>query len=155
MMEVVEVKEVDGFPDYYVLEDGRVLGKRGQFLKYDVNSCGYRRVTFSHKGASSRKFVHHIVAEAFLGPRPPGAVVNHVDGDRKNNRASNLEWVTPSENVKDGYSRGRHNPNRYDFLTVMAIKALYQEGWSIKKISSYLGRDRNTVAKYAKGDSYA
>ena len=45
--------------------------------------------------------VHRLIALAFLGPSPfDGAVVNHLDGDPRNNRASNLEWVTQSENLR-------------------------------------------------------
>ena len=43
--------------------------------------------------------VHHLVAEAFLGPRPDGYVVDHIDGNVKNNRAVNLRYVTTSHNL--------------------------------------------------------
>ena len=50
--------------------------------------------------------VHRLVAQAFLPPPPSEkhTIVNHIDGDRANNRADNLEWVTPSENIRHSYA---------------------------------------------------
>lgn len=49
------------------------------------------------RGRPTRR-VHSLVAEAFLGPRPPGAEINHKDCNRLNNRVTNLEWVTRDAN---------------------------------------------------------
>ena len=46
-----------------------------------------------------RAYVHHIVAEAFIGPRPDGHIVNHRDCNKFNNSKSNLEYVTRAENA--------------------------------------------------------
>lgn len=60
---------------------------------------GYRRVCLSGDDEQIQKFVHVLVAEAFLPPRPsPAHMVNHKDGRRDNNHWLNLEWVTASEN---------------------------------------------------------
>jgi NUMOD4 motif/HNH endonuclease len=59
---------------------------------------GYRRVCLSHGGEQILRFVHVLVAEVFLPARPsPLHTVNHRNGKRAENRASNLEWATPSE----------------------------------------------------------
>jgi hypothetical protein len=54
--------------------------------------------------------VHHLVAEAFIGPMPPGQEVNHVDADKANNRAENLEYQTPSGNIFHAYRSGAKRP---------------------------------------------
>jgi len=97
---------VRDYPLYQILEDGTVIGARGLPLKPDVNSTGYLRVTLCKEGIPRRVFIHRLVAEHFLEQRE-GCVVNHIDGDRSNNHVSNLEWITMSENVKDGWRRGR------------------------------------------------
>lgn len=98
--------KVRDYPLYEIYEDGTVMGARGLPLKPDVNSTGYLRVSLCKDGRVKRVFIHRLVAEHFLEQRE-GCVVNHKDGNRKNNHVSNLEWVTMSENVKDGWRRGR------------------------------------------------
>ena len=48
-------------------------------------------------------YAHHIVMEAFIGPRPTDRVVNHKDGNKQNNALSNLEYVTRKENSKHAH----------------------------------------------------
>lgn len=58
-------------------------------------------------GNKTRLFrLHRIVAEAFIGHPPSGTVVNHKDGDKSNNRADNLEYVTQKENIRHAISTG-------------------------------------------------
>ena len=71
-----------------------------------ITDSGYFRVPLSCNGARSNKQVHHLVMEAFIGPRPRGLVCNHKDGDKLNNRVDNLEYVTSSENTKHAYRIG-------------------------------------------------
>lgn len=97
---------IKGFDNYIIFTDGKIIGPRGYYLKPDPNSTGYLRVTLSKEGKTTRRFIHQLVAETFLN-KPEGTVVNHKDGNRLNNNVSNLEWVTMSENVKDGWRRGR------------------------------------------------
>ena len=57
--------------------------------------------------------VHHLVAEAFICPRPEGLLCLHRDDDKLNNTPENLYWGTQSQNQKDSMRNGRHN-----FLTL-------------------------------------
>ena len=57
-------------------------------------------------GESKSFYVHRLVALAFHGPCPPGKQVNHKDGNALNNSPDNLEYVTPSENLKHAYRTG-------------------------------------------------
>ena len=60
-------------------------------------SAGYAQVALS--GLKTRRaYVHHLVAEAFIGPRPDGYVVNHIDANKQNNARANLEYVSRKEN---------------------------------------------------------
>jgi hypothetical protein len=53
------------------------------------------------RGTTKTRLVHHLVLEAFVGPRPDGQVGCHFDDDPRNNRVENLRWDTSSANALD------------------------------------------------------
>jgi hypothetical protein len=73
-----------------------------------MTASGYLGLSVSRNGTSKRKQVAHLVAEAFIGPRPVGLDVCHNDGNRTNNRRSNLRYDTKSENSRDALRHGTH-----------------------------------------------
>jgi hypothetical protein len=72
----------------------------GKILKPYITGRGYSRVTFSIDSVIKLCFTHGLVANAFIGPKPEGLQVNHIDGVKENNRSKNLEYVTPKENQR-------------------------------------------------------
>lgn len=88
-----------GETNYYVSNCGQVASvfrEKWRVLKASRASHGYLQVGIH--GRARR--VHTVVAEEFLGPPPtPRHEVNHKDGDKSNNHADNLEWVTHQENI--------------------------------------------------------
>lgn len=103
--------EVEGYPAYSISNLGYIIGARGKVLKEDTNSGGYKRITLCKNGIPYRVFVHRLVAEHFVDNPNDFKYVNHIDGDRTNNEANNLEWCTASYNVTDGWKRGRLHPH--------------------------------------------
>ena len=88
--------------DYDITYDGNIVNKHnGYILKGQPNSKGYLRVCIGKKFY----FIHRLVAEKYI-PNPDNKEqVNHKDGNKLNNSANNLEWVSNQENrnhaVKD------------------------------------------------------
>lgn len=100
------MRVLDLFSGYSVTEDGVVRNSKGMEIARQVSWNGYERVEL-WKGGKGRKFlVHRLVAEAFVSNPDGKPSVNHVDGNKLNNSAANLEWVTQSENQRHAYSAG-------------------------------------------------
>jgi len=117
---------VHGHPNYQVSDKGRVkrishiakhklYGDRymcERLLSPRSNHDGYPRVRIDNK----LKFVHVLMIESFVEPRPPGMQCCHCNGNPKDNRLENLRWDTPKNNVADRkkhgtYQYGEKNPN--------------------------------------------
>ena len=74
--------------------------KRGRLLRPHVTGSGYQQVMLSRMGQRSWYTVHRLVGVAFV-PNPAGAPqINHKNGVKTDNRSSNLEWVSMSENLQ-------------------------------------------------------
>lgn len=112
-MTVEEWRQVVGSPDYQVSDRGRVISYKRKTPKVMrlTRQKGYLHVTIA-MGALGRvrRTVHSLVAEAFIGPRPTGLQVRHLDGDGENNQVANLAYGTNSENMQDRLRHGR-DPN--------------------------------------------
>ena len=79
---------------------------KGKELKPNLKKNGYFTVDLCKNGKITTTLVHRLVAEAFI-PNPHNRkYVNHIDSDRTNNKAANLEWVTSSENRVHGIQYG-------------------------------------------------
>ena len=102
-------RAVERFPLYEVSDLGRVksaqrdrfgnlCAKSGGLLKPSLSLSGYLMVKLRHDGLMERRSVHSLVAEAFLGPRPEGFVVMHLDDVSFHNRVQNLRYGTAAEN---------------------------------------------------------
>ncbi len=125
-------KKVIGFPGYEVSSLGRVKSHwrrraagygRGSvstidpsyevIKKLEKSSAGYTNVNLAYGEAGRRKKVsqdvHVLVLTYFKGPRPQGYEARHLDGNKSNNKVSNLEWGTVEENTRDRFRHGTTN----------------------------------------------
>lgn len=97
---MVEVwKPVVNYEGVYEVSDyGQVRRVGRATLKNNVNSTGYSTVCLSRNSVCKTKKVHSLVCEAFLGPRPNGYHVNHIDANKQHNSLDNLEYLPPRLN---------------------------------------------------------
>ena len=103
-------RDVPGYNGKFQISNtGKIRnGKTGLDRKPYVNENGYCIIGFydKEKGFSVQHRVHRLVAEAFI-PNPEGKrTVNHIDGNKLNNRVENLEWATHQENLDHAHKTG-------------------------------------------------
>ena len=129
-----DIRQIKNYPSYYVTEDGEVYSKRGvRKLKCTTDPNGYLRVFLLKDGHRFSASVHRLVAETFV-PNPENKPeVNHIDGNKQNAKASNLEWVTHSENIRHSIyvlghdhitkiNKGKFGKENHRSKTVLQIK---------------------------------
>jgi len=128
-----------------VLRKGRMLVCHGQIT-------GYLAVNLSREHQMRRCVVHRLVMFAFAGPEPAGHQVNHINGDKRDNRLENLEWVTPAENTRHAFARGlRFTRRGYKVkyrvtpTQVVEIRRLSAEGWSLSELAKEFDAPMSTL----------
>jgi len=111
-----EWRPINDFPDYSVSSDGQIMrtvpdmkGRlSGRPLKATPDTYGYLQAHLFNRGGKRTVKVHTAVCEAFHGRKPSNAhQVAHGDGNKLNNSAGNLRWVTAKENADDRDRHGR------------------------------------------------
>ncbi len=100
-------KTVDEYKNYEVSDNGTIRNKTtGHKLKPWESTGGYMYIAFCDNGKQHSKRVHRIVAKAFCSNPFNKTQVNHIDGNKKNNSANNLEWCSSSENMTHAFQTG-------------------------------------------------
>jgi hypothetical protein len=111
-------KDVIGYEGIYQVSNlGRIkrisknhlcnLRYQGEYyLKPLDNGKGYLRMKLSNNGSSKRVMLHRIIAEAFINNPENKKVINHINGNKKDNRIENLEWCTQSYNCLHSVKMG-------------------------------------------------
>lgn len=142
---------------------GRVRSKHGRdfwwIRRQSPNTQGYLQIGLSYNGKHTCVRTHTLVATAFLGAPPTSQhVVNHIDGNITNNNASNLEWVTRSENAKHAYANGLIAPqkgHKNNFALappqIHEIHTRLLDGDNIEDITQDYPVSSNTILKIKRG----
>lgn len=121
--------------------DMKISSRNGWYPKVDLNEGGLR----------SNRFVHRLVAEAFLGS-PEGRNVNHINGIKTDCRLSNLEYVTQSENVRHALDAGLTTPQHKRKCAKLTSEAVVdiRRGRSLGKSYKFLGAKHGVSAATAR-----
>lgn len=158
---VEEWKPILGFEESYEISNcGYVRRKTattrypaGWVLKPEVTRSGYLSVSLWDRDRKHRP-IHQLVAEAFIGPRLEAHQVNHIDGDKFNNRVTNLEYVTPKENIRHSIAiglrwnfKGRPKLTEYQVKKIKALVGFVEYGFIAKGFNIH----PNTVYRVANG----
>jgi len=129
--------------------------EKTSILKAWLHTTGYIRVAL---GRGNQRYVHRLVAQAFL-PNPDSLPqVDHMDGNRMNNHVSNLRWVTAQQNAIMGGDR--HNwdaqriasaKRRIYYVKKKEFQALLDQGYSLRYVAKLFGTSHSVISRIVKG----
>lgn len=141
------------------VDGGSPIAKAGRLLKPSVGR--YLRYALCVQGKMSWETAHRLVLLTFVGPPPTerhqGA---HIDGNRYNNRLSNLRWALPKENSADRIRHGTqvsgsdHPNTRLSKIQIRAIRQLGEMGFSHKLISDAVGVGESSIGRIIRNETY-
>lgn len=132
-----------------IMVNGKERLVQGRILKPKLGHNGYYSVTLCNGGHKLAKYVHRIVAEAFINKPEGKDFVNHINGNKLDNRIENLEWVSHSENVKYAYKIGLTHVSNHRRLI---DKYTGKEFASIKEASLFYSLNYSTCRGYLRGN---
>jgi site-specific DNA-cytosine methylase len=151
-------KDVIGFENHYEVSNlGNIRRKKSKRLRRVDFSIEYPSILLSVEGKHKTYRVHRIVAKAFLPEIEGKTHVNHINGNKQDNRLENLEWVTQSENNlhvyralgKKSYFIGKTPPNKKVIESDIAeYDRLNKFGISTDKIGEMYGINGSTIRKH-------
>lgn len=143
---------VADYPNYEVSNTGEVRNPgTGRILSLSESDDGYLRASLSQGGKLACRAVHILVARSFIQNPEGKPFVNHIDGDRQNNAAENLEWVTPKENS----NKKRHpnyGQNGRKIVQLSANGAFVRSWSSAKHAEGVLRISRSSIGKCCRGN---
>lgn len=140
-----EWKDIKGYEGLYsVSADGHVWScHSGRVIKGSAAGKGYRKVVLAGRSENpAHRYVHEIVLETFIGPRPKGMEACHCNGKRDDNRAANLRWDTRTNNHADKIAHGTHCAGEKHYaskLTPDDVRAIRAAGGTLRSIGDRFG----------------
>lgn len=166
-------RDVPGFEGRYQVSDlgnvrslprqVRTVSRTGAESTRTIRGCAmkpqtawnpvYLQVTIGGKA----HLVQHLVALAFIGPRPAGMEVAHNDGGAKNNRASNLRYATPKENAGDRITHGtsgQGEANAAAKLDAPLVAAVRNSALPAGQLADVLGVHKNHISRLRRGERW-
>lgn len=153
-------KPVRWYKQYYLVSDlGNILHLRNdKILIGYIDKDGYRCVNLRGKSGTKIRFIHRLVAIAFIPNPQRKPQVNHINGIKSDCRKSNLEWATASENEKHAWRIGLKHKSQYKKNTTLSIpimqlnvKGEFIRYWpSLSEINRCLGYKKSRIGAAAK-----
>lgn len=131
--------------DYTITnKNGIKRGYKARTLRVKIGPYGYHYVTLYKNDKPYRRRVHRLVALAFIQNPYGYPQINHIDGDKTNNRIENLEWCTPFMNVHHAYSTGLISKDNISRASKRKVLVTSPNGYelvfeSVREAAAFIG----------------
>ena len=145
---------------YRVSSEGRVYSRfSDKCLSLNHKKTGYLHVLLKVDKVRSNNSVHRLVAQAFILNPLNLPCVNHINGNKHDNKVENLEWITWANNMKHGYATGLINNtgvnNGRSKLTEADVKRIRgDKSLSPTKLAKELGVAVSTIHRVKSGNTW-
>jgi len=127
----------------------RLLQINERILKPLVYKKGYPMVGIFKDGVTKKAYIHRLVAQTFI-PNPENKQqVNHKDGNKQNNTASNLEWCTQSENIQHAFKTGLNKSGEehpFSKLTELSVLEIRSSTLNQRELSEAYGVQQSLIS---------
>lgn len=138
--------------EYSISNYGEIMSRHkkhpGQLLQQRIDRAGYLTVRLNKKGKTYTRFVHRLLAEAFIPNPQKKKFVNHRNGNKLDNHLSNLDFCTHQENVKHSYQYGLIKPVTKFVIDTCTGKIFP----SAREAANHFGIKYGTLRNYLNGN---
>lgn len=171
-----EWRDVSGYEGMYQVSNLGRLKSLERYVRHSANNISLKKehifnvgisnksliAILSKEGTSKGYLIYRLVAKAFI-PNPENKPeVNHIDGNRMNNKVTNLEWATRSENEKHAYDTGlyvsrkgeNHPMSKITRNDILKMYDLFNAGNSKKQIAEIFNISYSHVCRIFKGSTW-
>lgn len=162
-----EAKLLHDRDDYAVTKSGRVFSRRKHTFNrwpgawreksYNVGAGGYIFTFIRPKSIG----VHRLIASAFLGERPNGHHVRHLDGNKLNNHLPNIAYGTPTQNKQDSIKHGtwargsKCHTAKLTEWNVRVVREMFASGYPRFSIAKKFNVHRDLIGNIVRGKTWA
>lgn len=164
LLEGERFRRIKNFEDYFISMGGRVYSTlTTRYIRPGKMTSGYLMCALmDNKNRRRNVSIHRLVYQAWLGNLEPGLEINHINGDKTDNRTINLEQVTSSENKKHAVQFGLHNgprgcshpDSKFNEDEVREIRRAVRSGASQIELAKMFGVSYTTINSLANYKTY-
>lgn len=143
--------QIKSLPRYRKQRLGCLALIKGRIMSLKTTNCGYKTVNLCKDDVTIHPSVHRLVASAFIPNLDNKPTVNHIDADKNNNKVSNLEWSSKSEQmqhaVKNNLLEVRGSPKYTKEFKKKVLNYYIENNISIQKLSIMFGISNRTAGR--------
>lgn len=149
-------KVIEEFPNYQISNLGNIKNNKDILLKIGkrISNSGYIQVRLSKEGKYYYRYIHRLLAKAFL-PNPNNyRTINHINGNKTDNTLTNLEWASDEQQQRHAFLMGlkKHGISFTREQLFEVYDLYFKRKKSPKKISLILNRPFGTIRKICFGE---